>query len=138
MEVAPTASNTSARYANDGSPFSPDRASHLAGGIMTDRNIRDAEIVRAIDTELLRRRQQFEGQPAVWSILCEAAHVATLNKGARIAFIEHVAADRGADIALRLLLKAEAIRESVVRSLQAAEGLDEEEEEPVERLAVLH
>ncbi|AXV73519.1 DUF7696 family protein [Ralstonia pseudosolanacearum] len=105
---------------------------------MTDRNIRDAEIVRAIDTELLRRRQQFEGQPAVWSILCEAAHVATLNKGARIAFIEHVAADRGADIALRLLLKAEAIRESVVRSLQAAEGLDEEEEEPVERLAVLH
>lgn len=48
--------------------------------------------------------------------------MATLNERARIAFIEHVAADRGADIALRLLLKAEAIRESVVRSLQAAEG----------------
>lgn len=30
---------------------------------MTDRNIRDAEIVRAIDTELLRRRQQFEDSP---------------------------------------------------------------------------
>ncbi len=103
---------------------------------MTDRIIRDAEIARAIDSELLRRRQQFEGQPTAWSILCEAAHVATLNERARIAFIEHVATARGADIALRLLLKAEAIRESVVRSLQSPE--EQDEEEPIERLAVLH
>ncbi|BEU71782.1 hypothetical protein MAFF211271_13370 [Ralstonia syzygii subsp. indonesiensis] len=110
-----------------------------AGGIMTDRTIRDAEIARAIDAELMRRRQQFEGQPAAWSILCEAAHVATLNERARIAFIEHVATARGADIALRLLLKAEAIRESVVRSLQTTEEQDEEAPQAsVERLAVLH
>ncbi len=79
MEVAPIASNTSARHANDGRAPRPDRASHPAGGIMTDHTFRDAEIVRAIDTELLRRRQQFEGQPVAWSILCEAAHVATLS-----------------------------------------------------------
>ncbi|ALF88576.1 MULTISPECIES: DUF7696 family protein [Ralstonia solanacearum species complex] len=107
---------------------------------MTDHTFRDAEIARAIDSELLRRRQQFEGQPTAWSILCEAAHVATLSERARIVFIEHVAADRGADIALRLLLKAEAIRESVVRSLRAALAPEEEEEEQesVVRLAVLH
>lgn len=107
---------------------------------MTDHTFRDAEIVRAIDTEPPRRRQQFEGQPVAWSILCEAAHVATLSERARIAFIEHAAADRGADIALRLLLKAEAIRDSVVRSLRAALSQEEEEEpqESVERLAVLH
>ncbi|MDB0569789.1 hypothetical protein LBW59_03245 [Ralstonia solanacearum] len=107
---------------------------------MTEHTFQDAEIARAIDTELLRRRQQFEGQPAAWSILCEAAHVATLSERARIAFIEHVAADRGADIALRLLLKAGAIRDTVVRSLRAALSPEEEEEpqESVEQLAVLH
>ncbi|MHA6845659.1 hypothetical protein [Ralstonia syzygii] len=58
---------------------------------------------------------------------------------AQIAFIEHVATARGADIALRRLLKAEAIRESVVRSLQATEEQDEEAPQAsVERLAVLH
>ncbi|CBJ50862.1 conserved hypothethical protein [Ralstonia solanacearum PSI07] len=50
-----------------------------------------------------------------------------------------MATARGADIALRLLLKAEAIRESVVRSLQATAEQDEEAPQAsVERLAVLH
>ena len=51
---------------------------------------------------------------SVWS---EAAHVATLNERARSAFIERVAASRGADIALRLLMKAQSIREQVTQTL---------------------
>ena len=60
---------------------------------MPDRNIRDAEIARAIDADLLRRRQQFNGQPAAWGVLCEAAHVATLNAGTSCP--PHMASRRG-------------------------------------------
>lgn len=84
-----------------------------------NRTIQDVEIAAAIDSDLLRRRQQFAGQPAAWRVWSEAAHVATLNERARTAFIEHVAASRGADIALRLLMKAESIRATVLESLQA-------------------
>ncbi|MFP3889455.1 hypothetical protein [uncultured Ralstonia sp.] len=103
---------------------------------MPDRNIRDAEIARAIDADLLRRRQQFNGQPAAWGVLCEAAHVATLNERARMAFVERVAASRGADIALRLLHKAEAIRESVMKALQSADTAADTQ--MMERPALLH
>lgn len=54
----------------------------------------------------------------MWS---EAAHVATLNERARNAFIEHVANSRGADIALRLLLKAQSIRDEVTQTLMVGE-----------------
>lgn len=84
-----------------------------------NRTIEDVEIAAAIDSDLLRRRQQFAGQPAAWRVWSEAAHVATLNERARTAFIEHVAASRGADIALRLLMKAESIRSSVMQTLQS-------------------
>lgn len=83
------------------------------------RTIQDVEIAAAIDSDLLRRRQQFAGQPAAWQVWSEAAHVATLNERARTAFIEHVAACRGADIALRLLMKAESIRATVMDALQS-------------------
>lgn len=82
-----------------------------------NRTIQDVEIAAAIDSDLLRRREAFAGQPAAWRVWSEAAHVATLSERARIAFIEHVAASRGADIALRLLMKAESIRETVMQAL---------------------
>ncbi|WP_439890723.1 DUF7696 family protein [Ralstonia sp. 25C] len=84
-----------------------------------NRTIQDVEIAAAIDSDLLRRREQFVGQPAAWQVWSEAAHVATLNERARIAFVEHVAASRGADIALRLLMKAESIRATVMETLQS-------------------
>jgi len=84
-----------------------------------NRTIQDVEIAAAIDSDLLRRREQFAGQPAAWQVWSEAAHVATLNERARIAFVEHVAASRGADIALRLLMKAESIRATVMETLQS-------------------
>jgi len=86
------------------------------------RTIQDVEIAAAIDSDLLRRRQEFLGQPAAWRVWSEAAHVATLSERARTAFIEHVAASRGADIALRLLMKAESIREQVVQTLRLSEA----------------
>ena len=52
-----------------------------------NRTIQDVEIAAAIDSDLLRRRQQFAGQPAAWQVWSEAAHVATLNERARSAFI---------------------------------------------------
>ncbi|CAJ0773091.1 MAG: DUF7696 family protein [Ralstonia sp.] len=82
-----------------------------------NRTIQDVEIAAAIDSDLLRRREQFVGQPAAWRVWSEAAHVATLNERARAAFIEHVANARGADIALRLLLKAQSIRDQVTQTL---------------------
>lgn len=87
-----------------------------------NRTIQDVEIAAAIDSDLLRRRQQFAGQPAAWQVWSEAAHVATLNERARSAFIERVAASRGADIALRLLMKAQSIREQVTQTLQLGEA----------------
>jgi len=84
-----------------------------------NRTIQDVEIAAAIDSDLLRRREQFAGQPVAWQVWSEAAHVATLNERARIAFVEHVAASRGADIALRLLMKAESIRATVMETLQS-------------------
>ena len=99
---------------------------------MPDRNIRDAEIARAIDADLLRRRQQFNGQPAAWGVLCEAAHVATLNERARMAFVERVAASRGADIALRLLHKAK------YDTAVAAAGRTAADTQMMERPALLH
>jgi hypothetical protein len=69
-------------------------------------------------------------------VLCEAAHVATLNERARMAFVERVAASRGADIALRLLHKAEAIRESVMKALQSADTAADTQ--MMERPALLH
>ncbi len=89
---------------------------------MSDHNVRDAEIAAAIDAALLLRRRQFDGQPAAWHVLCEAAHVATLGEAARTRFIERVASSRGADVALRLLLKAESIRATVIQALQAGEA----------------
>ncbi|MBB1629271.1 hypothetical protein [Cupriavidus sp. UME77] len=91
---------------------------------MRNHTVRDAEIAAAIDATLLRRRQQFDGQPAAWHVLCEAAHVATLGEPARRTFIARVAASRGADIALRLLLKAESIRATVTAALEAGEEVD--------------
>ncbi|EHP40973.1 hypothetical protein OR16_22673 [Cupriavidus basilensis OR16] len=91
---------------------------------MSSHTARDAEIAAAIDATLLRRRQQFDGQPAAWHVLCEAAHVATLGEPARRAFIARVAASRGADIALRLLFKAESIRATVTEALAAGEDVD--------------
>lgn len=82
-----------------------------------NRTIQDVEIAAAIDSDLLRRREQFAGQPAAWRVWSEAAHVATLNERARTAFIEHVATSRGADIALRLMMKAQSIREQVTQTL---------------------
>ncbi|KHK51618.1 hypothetical protein PI87_20905 [Ralstonia sp. A12] len=87
-----------------------------------NRTIQDVEIADAIDSDLLRRRQQFAGQPAAWQVWSEAAHVATLNERARSAFIERVAASRGADIALRLLMKAQSIREQVTQALLLSEA----------------
>ena len=52
----------------------------------------------------------------------ETAHVATLNERARTAFIERVAVSRGADIALRLLMKAQSIREQVTQTLLLSEA----------------
>lgn len=86
-----------------------------------NRTIQDVEIAAAIDSDLLRRREQFVGQPAAWRVWSEAAHVATLNERARTAFIEHVATSRGADIALRLLMKAQSIREQVTQALLLTE-----------------
>ncbi|WP_020205377.1 MULTISPECIES: DUF7696 family protein [Cupriavidus] len=86
---------------------------------MRNHIVRDADIAAAIDATLLRRRQQFDGQPAAWHVLCEAAHVATLDERARRAFVARVAASRGADIALRLLIKAESIRAAVIDALEA-------------------
>ncbi|GAB7549309.1 DUF7696 family protein [Cupriavidus sp. CuC1] len=91
---------------------------------MRNHTARDAEIAAAIDATLLRRRQQFDGQPAAWHVLCEAAHVATLGEPARRAFVARVAASRGADIALRLLLKAQSIRATVTAALEAGEDVD--------------
>lgn len=82
-----------------------------------NRTIQDLDIAAAIDSDLLRRREQFAGQPAAWRVWSEAAHVATLNDRARTAFIEHVANSRGADIALRLLLKAQSIRDQITQTL---------------------
>jgi hypothetical protein len=82
-----------------------------------NRTIQDVEIAAAIDSDVLRRREQFAGQPAAWRVWSEAAHVATLNERARTAFIEHVANSRGADIALRLLLKAQSIRDQITQTL---------------------
>ena len=86
-----------------------------------NRTVQDVEIAAAIDSDLLRRREQFAGQPAAWRVWSEAAHVATLNERARAAFIEHVANSRGADIALRLLLKAQSIRDQITQTLLTSE-----------------
>ena len=87
-----------------------------------NRTIQDVEIAAAIDSDLLRRREQFAGQPAAWQVWSEAAHVATLNERARTAFIERVAVSRGVDIALRLLMKAQSIREQVTQTLLLSEA----------------
>ena len=84
-----------------------------------NRTIQDVEIAAAIDSDLLRRREQFAGQPAAWQVWSEAA---TLNERARTAFIERVAVSRGADIALRLLMKAQSIREQVTQTLLLSEA----------------
>lgn len=74
----------------------------------------EARILAAIDATLLRRRAEYAGQPAAWSVLCEAAHVATLCEPVRDAFITRVANERGADIALRLRAKAASIRAAAI------------------------
>lgn len=78
-----------------------------------------ADITATIDRALLGRRSQFAGQPAAWQLLCEAAHVATLEEPARTAFVERVAEQRGADIALRLRLKADALRADALEACGA-------------------
>jgi len=77
----------------------------------------DAVIARAIDAAMLRRRDEYNGQPMAWKIFCEASHVATLADPARTAFIERVANERGADAALRLKVKSEAIRAEAIARL---------------------
>lgn len=79
--------------------------------------VRDAEIVAAIDTAMLCRRDEYAGQPMAWKMFCEASHVATLNDVLRAAFINRVANERGADVALRLKSKAEAIRADAIARL---------------------
>jgi len=81
--------------------------------------LRDADIVAAIDATMLRRRAEYAGQPMAWSVYCEASHVATLCDPLRQAFITHVAKERGADIALRLQARAEAIRAAAVAGCMA-------------------
>lgn len=79
--------------------------------------VRDAEIAAAIDAAMLRRRDEYVGQPMAWKVFCEASHVATLNEPLRMAFINRVANERGADIALRLKAKAESIRAEAIARL---------------------
>lgn len=79
--------------------------------------VRDAEIAAAIDATMLRRRDEYAGQPMAWRMFCEASHVATLCEPLRMAFINRVASERGADIALRLKAKAEAIRAEAIARL---------------------
>ncbi|RZT30890.1 hypothetical protein EV147_4738 [Cupriavidus agavae] len=74
-------------------------------------------IVRDIDAAMLRRREEYAGQPMAWKIFCEASHVATLGDLQRQAFVERVANERGADAALRLKAKAEAIRAEAIARL---------------------
>ena len=79
--------------------------------------VRDAAIAAAIDAAMLRRRHEYSSQPMAWKMFCEASHVATLNDVLRSAFIERVASERGADIALRLKAKAESIRADAIARL---------------------
>jgi len=79
--------------------------------------VRDADIMAAIDAAMLRRRDEYAGQPMAWKVFCEASHVATLNDVLRRAFINRVANERGADVALRLKTKAEAIRAEAIARL---------------------
>lgn len=76
-----------------------------------------AEIVAAIDAAMLNRRDDYAGQPMAWKMFCEASHVATLPDVLRHAFIERVANERGADVALRLKSKAESIRAEAIARL---------------------
>ena len=73
-----------------------------------------AAIAAAIDAALLSRRHDYAGQPHAWQLLCEASHVATLCPPLRDAFITRAAEQRGADIALRLAAKADAIRAAAI------------------------
>lgn len=75
-----------------------------------------ATIAAAIDAAMLSRRDAYAGQPQAWHLFCEASHVATL----RDAFIARVAEQRGADIALRLAAKADAIREAAIARCREA------------------
>ncbi len=79
--------------------------------------VHDAAIVATIDTAMLRRRDEYAGQSMAWKVFCEASHVATLSDVPRMAFIERVANERGADVALRLKAKAEAIRAEAIARL---------------------
>lgn len=74
----------------------------------------EARIAAAIDAAMLSRRDAYTGQPQAWQLFCEASHVATLRAPLRDAFIARVAEQRGADIALRLAAKADAIREAAI------------------------
>ncbi|CAG2153808.1 DUF7696 family protein [Cupriavidus plantarum] len=79
-----------------------------------------ATIAAAIDAAMLSRRDAYAGQPQAWHLFCEASHVATLNGPLRDAFIARVAEQRGADIALRLAAKADAIREAAIARCREA------------------
>lgn len=74
----------------------------------------EARIAAAIDAAMLSRRDAYAGQPQAWQLFCEASHVATLRTPLRDAFIARVAEQRGADIALRLAAKADAIRAAAI------------------------
>jgi hypothetical protein len=41
--------------------------------------VHDAAIAAAIDAAMLRRRDEYAGQPMAWKVFCEASHVATLR-----------------------------------------------------------
>nr|WP_315593736.1 hypothetical protein [uncultured Cupriavidus sp.] len=77
----------------------------------------NAEISAAIAATLDLRRPQYKDMPQAWRTLCEAAHVASLPEAARVAFLNSVTTQRGADIALRLREHAASIRANVVRFL---------------------
>ncbi len=87
-----------------------------------DAMAHNTRVMAAIDATLLRRRADYAGQPVAWSMLCEAAHVATLCEPVRDAFITRVANERGADIALRLRAKAESIRAAAIEGMHGWEN----------------
>jgi hypothetical protein len=54
-------------------------AAHTNPVIVRDAAI-VAAIVAAIDAAMLRRRDEYSGQPMAWKMFCEASHVATIAR----------------------------------------------------------
>lgn len=74
--------------------------------------------IKAQIAELIHaRRPKYKDQPYNWKSFCEAAHVAGLPDAAKAAYLNEVTTQRGADAALNLGDRAEAIRSKVVQYL---------------------